>query len=73
MELLERLNEYLRLRALPKKAISRNQLEIMGPMIPVNEVIGLLDEYRAGQLEKHLDEYDYHAPQRLQTTRNPIN
>lgn len=68
MEIIDRLKEFLKINALKK--VSKNQIEVHGPMVPLNEVVQLLEAYKDGTLESWLNERDRNVPDEIKTTRS---
>lgn len=71
--LLDRINAYIRTRAMNPRTITRRQYRQMGDMVPVSEVQIIVAMVAAGNIEQFLNCYDHLVPFNLRTQQVPNN
>lgn len=69
--LLDRINAYIRTRALNPRTITRRQYRQMGDMVPVSEVQIIVAMVMAGNIDKFFDQYDQIASADKRTQELP--
>lgn len=74
MNLIDRINAYIKIRAINPRTVTRRQYrEQYGNMIPVSEVQVIVAMVMAGNIEQFFDHYDQIAPESRRTQQLPSN